>query len=1407
MKNLSASDNYNSVHLTPRFFTHFYAWWDMFSGAMSLPVHQGPLFPGIEKSGKKFGRHLATIKYSLLLSPLFISHIYKHKDAEDFNDDVVAATGLKLRLDSFMLDLHQRREEFKSEVKGLNKTVTTTGMRIYRTLLDLVSADIRAVSAAITGTSAEAVKKATKERLAGYDDSAHTVDLSKFTIPDNDFSWVDVDDFVEIDWTLPTDANPETKILPLAYAPRFTYSRQTDHDEAISGDPDRHSPFGYEATHRCIIKSDHDPRGMQMEFIKERLSQIEELIKNHVNSVEYQELQTVKDPHDLGQNRRKLEEIKEHDHLLRHKRRFLRGMLQDLHNRIKNNNPTSMIDIDGVHGKTYTADNRSANGDDVNSDGDGEQENQYHDTSTLADPIGDFNNRFVIHNAQIKWNNSLRNIMLRYFYQVSQRRGFVYYTSRRAVKFILDIVEEQAKAKGGSSASESSPRRPSTHDSGSASSADDDELDVQARIRQLVEDSKKFVNADDPVSAMGDRRKSSAAEHAREDVAEDFTTQNAYHVRLVAPQVQLQSEKNTKAAVLLTARSMLLKVLQIMDKDRVSDDVSGLVQRRFTAEMDNLQFFVTSKHTFTTQFLYMYTGNQYGNKAGSMWPPWVPIEVMFDFSVLSYGFTRVVQRTSASLRYDKYNKLRLKYNDNVSQGQSAPRRSIDSPENRMDQLWVNFPHVRAICDSNQYYAMYIIVLDLLMWSEPLEKVRNERLEKIMLASDFSDLRGAPELVTMLQARIRHLDEIKLEFHINEHTLDRKGWEDRISLAQDLANCEDELFFMMKAITTSQRKPDERTDGTQVSGLLKWYLSADEIVWHLTKDDHQPLVEFQLNNALFERTDNSDGSNRNAIEIARIYGINLLPNAVYPEIIAAYIDTPKNHLEVPVATPNIKMLRVDWLMLEAIAGIPVVDFFEVNMHPLKIQLEYQTGKEIFNYIFPEKDNGEQEASPLVVKHHLPRTDEAEEDDSAEEARANSQKEAAAKDFLAQQAREPQGSSLRPRLQPTHRLSHDKRPEEQSSKGTKNGMLGIHLSDVRHKMNFLSSSSRGSGPTVSVNQKRLNHKQSAESMASSFRGRTPSVASSVNTQATKDDHERRTRFGIPIGRRSASTESRRSKNDKEKDANKKADDLSQMLNRASNYITLAYVKIPSVVLNLSYKGKGSRNIEDVHSLVFRMPTLEYRNKTWSNLDLALALKKDVIRALISHTGAIIGNKLGHHKQSKATQSRLRDLANSSVMLRSNADVTGLPGNESAYDAHFANRNGSVGAGGASPRVSDVTDESGSIYMHDNMSYTSSVDYSEQPHSNEGSGPSHYSVLAHEGTRAALTRHFSELTQLARPSHRREKSPGIVEEGEDSAREKERERERESTGTPTPTPTQRGKERFKKILQHALPSHSHH
>ncbi|KAI9758649.1 MAG: hypothetical protein M4579_002960 [Chaenotheca gracillima] len=1329
--NLKPSLSYNTVHLTPRFFTHFFDWWSLFSGVMSLPIRQGSLWPGVEKSSKKFGRHLATIKYNLLLSPLFMSHIYKHKDAEDYGEDLVSATGLKIRLDSFMLDLHQRREEFTTKIKGRKNQMKTSSMRINQAQLAFISADIRAISASIAGTSAEELKRATDESLASYQQAVPTVDMSRFTIPDNDFSWIDMDDFVELDWILPADSNPETKIIPLAFAPRFTYFRQTDHQDESAGNTTRSSPFGNEPTHYCVMSQDNDPRRVQCDLIQERLDTLETQIAHHKRSLGDAELKLVRDATGDPHLKSKYEELKTYGDILEKKKNFLQSMLKQLDERLQSGYSNATPDGDHENDDIEYSSARSFTGSDPL------------DSAPLGELASDFNNRFIIHNMQMKWNNTLRNIILRYIHQVSQRRGFIYYMSRRAVKFILDIVEEQGKSKANGK-DEAKRNSSSNRQAQNPSAGDDDsESNVEDRIQQLLGDANKFVSADDP--ALSNIERKATKDNMGENIAREYTPLNSYHVRLIAPQIQLQSEKNAKSAVLMTVESMQLKVIQIMDKDRVADDVSGLVQRRFSAAMESMQCFVTNQKTFTTQLLQMFSGSRYGTPQTSSWPPWVPLEVMFDFETNPFGFSRLVQKTSASLRYDKYNTLRLKYNDEVSGSEAGYNQDQDNPESRIDHIYVEFPTVRAVCDSSQYYAIYIIILDLLLYSEPLEKVRSERLEKIMLASDFSDLRGTPEMVTSLQERIRQIEEIKMHFQLNAKYLDRRGWEDRLSIERDLAGCEDELFFMMKAISTSQRKFDDRS---QANGLLKWHLSASELVWHLQKERNESLVEFQLQNAAYDRTDNSDGSNHNSMQIERIRGLNLLPDALYPQMIAPYLDNSRSFAEVR----ETKMLRVYWYMLEAIAGIPVMDHFEVNLFPLKIQLEREIGKKLFEYIFPGMGSNAFDSggfSPFMVKH-MPAHNEGDDSDEGLEQSNTYVETAHVHDTHAR------NGTLESRLKPTLTLDDSNRPSTPKPKANHGP-----TSEPHHFRLFQSQHRSRSSTHLPVPAPQ--RKTSSESLKLMRRPSNDRSTTSLSSMSQAQNIDRPKKFAL---RRSMSKD-RSSETD-----GKTSDDLTQMMARASNYMTLAYVKIPSVVLCLSYKDRGERNIRDLHDFVFRMPILEYRNKTWSNLDLALHLKKDVIKALISHTGAIIGNKFAHHRPNRQQQSKLREVANSHSLLSS--------GNLAHDDSSTTSFQASTTGGRKSTSAFSVGQSSDSGKTEGNLtrnqSYSSSIRSAAVAGANNSSLGSSPHAATHEEAEAegngddsrgfmhnTLSRHLTGLSQKAR--HRE----GIADESEESNRRK--------------------------------------
>jgi hypothetical protein len=439
--------------------------------------------------------------------------------------------------------------------------------------------------------------------------------------------------------------------------------------------------------------------------------------------------------------------------------------------------------------------------------------------------------------------------------------------------------------------------------------------------------------------------------------------------------------------------------------------------------------------------------------------------------------------------------------------------------------------------------------------------------------------------------------------------------------------------MMKAITSSQRK----YDASQTSGLLRWNISSQQIVWHLVRDNNEPLMEFQLQRAEYDRTDNSDGSHINLMQIGKIVGLNLLPDAIYPEMFAPYSDAERGTFS---EGGNQQMLRVYWYMLEAIAGIPVLDHFEVNLFPMKIQLEREVGKRLFEYMFPgsSEEKGSKNKSPFMVKHMQPVEDEENDYDDTTPYSSG----VTITDFDKHDSTpNTRAGSLELRLQPT--MNSELRPN--TSYTSKSKATSIHSANGDQGHHFrLFQTNRPSTAKVPT------RKQSIDSLQSSFQSsisrptiaRSSTSASNFDSNSTIGDVKAK-RFGV---HRKGS-----------KIQEQPSDDLTKMMSRASNYMTLAYVKIPSVVLCLSYKGKGERNIEDVHDFVFRLPMIEYRNKTWSNLDLALALKKDVIKALISHTGAIIGNKFSKHRPNVAQQSRLRELATSSMVL--------TPSNDNSHD----------------------------------------------------------------------------------------------------------------------------------------------
>jgi hypothetical protein len=80
-KDLRSRPRPSNLYLTPKLFAHFWSWCSLFEGALSLPIRQGSYFPSRPIS-PKLGRHLATLKYRISLSHLYIMHGYMDDSRE-----------------------------------------------------------------------------------------------------------------------------------------------------------------------------------------------------------------------------------------------------------------------------------------------------------------------------------------------------------------------------------------------------------------------------------------------------------------------------------------------------------------------------------------------------------------------------------------------------------------------------------------------------------------------------------------------------------------------------------------------------------------------------------------------------------------------------------------------------------------------------------------------------------------------------------------------------------------------------------------------------------------------------------------------------------------------------------------------------------------------------------------------------------------------------------------------------------------------------------------------------------------------------------------------------------------------------------------------------------------------------
>ncbi|KAG5420066.1 hypothetical protein I9W82_001946 [Candida metapsilosis] len=607
---------FNAAFLTPLAFHHFFYWWDTVAHYSPLPVRSGKLFSdGTKKPKIKLSPHLFTVKYQMIFNPVTISHLYIHSSNEVHGKkNRVAFTGLKGKFDVCEIDLHQRKQLMTYVNQKLNKRTQVKHLKMNQAEINVERADVRILNALFPdqSVSGRLLSYLTGDHVPDSSSSHHQhgpIHASKFSkwidsvdVPDGDLSWVDPEDFIELEVNEPLSAYPKIRILPFFATPKLSYFREfTLHEDGPY-------PFGNEKIHDCIMDTEQ-PSGVQSRILAERV----ETLKGEL-SRKKQQLTRIKSQN-IPKNEQHAGDVETDIQLLEEKI----DVINQAHKNFTEEDLKMSNNFDDPEHLTPLSKQHTG----LSAYSSHKDRDELLEAANFV-AIAEFHNRFIVHNLQMKWDDDIRVYFVNYLERISDRRNHVYYMTRMAIDLVRNVISESERTQS-------------------------DDLNFS---------DKTFTNFKGGIEAV-----EGFAEAL--DVLQNPDVEEAEHkylVKLIHPQIQMISRKAPDTCVIVTSRDLDIKVVDINQKDLVniltdSSEVTAKVESRIGVMFREEQIFVVSKDDVAN-----IGANGKFAKGGYMnstshWPPWFECEVCYK-GAWAQEFL-VAERNTVALVYKSPNNLFL----------------------------------------------------------------------------------------------------------------------------------------------------------------------------------------------------------------------------------------------------------------------------------------------------------------------------------------------------------------------------------------------------------------------------------------------------------------------------------------------------------------------------------------------------------------------------------------------------------------------------------------------------------------------------------------------------------------------------------------------------------------------------
>lgn len=390
----------------------------------------------------------------------------------------------------------------------------------------------------------------------------------------------------------------------------------------------------------------------------------------------------------------------------------------------------------------------------------------------------------------------------------------------------------------------------------------------------------------------------------------------------------VSSSSSSPSAIIVTAQSAGLKYGTVRQSEH-----GEIVGRRTKIVLENALFHGAFRRDFP----------------GVMsWPPSYPVEYLLSKETEAERFRRLSERVRVTFVYDVSNK-RLSY---TGGGLSSPVRSLFG---QGDKLRVDAGAISLLTTSDLYAALYSVIVNLLVYRDPTQKMRSEQLESLALTTNlFNQTEIAATIAGMQQALVKRRRCVE---GLIRRIL-RRGGRDQAVLMEEYARLKgpwDELALVLDAMHTVQATQNKLRQ-RQTRLLLD--VALRKIQWTLLLPGRErALALFSLDGIHNSWLSAEDGCQSNLIEIRSLKALNRLPDAFYKTLIAPVPEEIKTLLHSEHGFRGIgtqgNAVRFFFKARPPVGGIRIVEHLELNLSPLQFQFTYDIVEELIKFFFPER----------------------------------------------------------------------------------------------------------------------------------------------------------------------------------------------------------------------------------------------------------------------------------------------------------------------------------------------------------------------------------------------------------------------------------------------------------------------